>query len=1061
MVANAMGTRGEAGPPHPRTIGWIGTTALAMGGSNQSLFLIGALFLSQGSAAVPLLIVGLLLSWAAAFGWTELILMFPNRVGGIAATCSEAFRPYSPVLANLTGVCYWWGWVPTCGLTAILSATAIAEWYLPNVPIPLLAIILVVLFTVVNLCGVRWVTRLAIPIATASALLAFLSGLVPIVTGHVNWQQAMSFHLVTPFSGYFGALTSAMAGLYLVGFAAPAFEAAACHVGETVDPARNVPRAMFASGLIATLFFIVLPVVWLGALGSTPLEGNLSQALGPTFAPLFGNLAHSAAIWFIMFNMFHGTLQPLAGAARTLSQLAEDGLLPRLLALRSRTDTPWVATMLTAGMAIVLLLIGDPTWLLAAANLTYLISICLPSVAVWLLRRNAPKMTRLYRAPRGTIVLGLLASGVWGVSTLLGFEQFGLPTVIAGLAFAYSGSLLYAIRRWGDRLRAGLSISLRSLHVKLTGAMLLVLILDGTGYLIAVSRISEQQAPLIAALEDIFVAVALLTISVGLVLPGMIAHASEEVARAADRLVRGTLSDFSRAMQALEAGNLDEAHARIDITPVIVHTRDEIGTMAASFNTMQEQVAQAAGALDGAREGLRQARDELATSNAELAAMATMDSLTGLPNRILLLQRIGEALPLAELVGGGMALLMLDLDRFKEINDTFGHQLGDQLLQQVGVRLRQAVGPDATVARLGGDEFAVFLSIADEMSARQAASALGTALEEPFLVEEYPLQVEASIGAALYPAHGSDPLTLLRRADVAMYTAKRGHEGYALYDARHDQYSPHRLALLGDLRKAIATHELRLYYQPKAELGTGLVKGVEALMRWQHPTHGFIPPDQFIPLAEQTGLIGPLTHWALETAVQQCRHWLDGGITLGVAVNLSMWNLRDASLPDTIADLLTRYRVPPHLLGVEITESAVMVDVEHALQVLNRLFALGLRIAIDDYGTGYASLSYLKLLPAEELKIDRAFVQHVTTDLADQAIVRSTVNMAHSLGMQVVAEGVEDQAAWNLLETLGCDIAQGFYLSRPVPAQDLERWLGERKEAVAPWLDEGKEAVVP
>src|SRR6266568_561173 len=704
-----------------------------------------------------------------------------------------------------------------------------------------------------------------------------------------------------------------MAGLYLVGFAAPAFEAAACHVGETVDPARNVPRAMFASGLMATLFFIVLPVVWLGALGTTPLEGNLSQALGPTFAPLFGNLAHSAAIWFIMFNMFHGTLQPLAGAARTLSQLAEDGLLPRLLALRSRTDTPWVATMLTAGMAIVLLLIGDPTWLLAAANLTYLISICLPSVAVWLLRRNAPKRTRLYRAPRGTIVLGLLASGVWGVSTLLGFEQFGLPTVIAGLAFAYSGSFLYAIRRWGDRLQAGLSISLRSLHVKLTGAMLLVLILDGTGYLIAVSRISEQQAPLITALEDIFVAVALLTISVGLVLPGMIAHASEEVARAADRLVRGTLSDFSRAMQALEAGNLDEAHARIDISPVIVHTRDEIGTMAASFNTMQEQVAQAAGALDGAREGLRQARDELATSNAELAAMATMDSLTGLPNRSLLLQRIGEALLLTE---------------------------------QVGVRLRQAVGAAATVARLGGDEFAVFLTTADEVSARQAASALGTALEEPFLVEEYPLQVEASIGAALYPAHGSDPLTLLRRADVAMYTAKRGHEGYALYDARHDQYSPHRLALLGDLRKAIATHELRLYYQPKAELGTGLVKGVEALMRWQHPAHGFIPPDQFIPLAEQTGLIGPLTHWALETAVQQCRHWLDAGITLGVAVNLSMWNLRDASLPDTIADLLTRYRVPPHLLGVEITESAVMVDVEHTLQVLNRLFALGMGIAI-------------------------------------------------------------------------------------------------------------------
>jgi len=240
-------------PPHPRTIGWVGTTALAMGGSNQSLFLIGALIASQGSAAVPLLIVGLLLSLAAAPGWTELILMWPNRVGGIAATCAEAFRPYSQVLANLAGVCYWWGWVPTCGLTAILSATALHEWYLPGVPVPILASALVLLFTGVNLCGVRWVTRLALPIATVSASLAFLSGLAPLIAGHVNWHQATTVHLLTPFHGMFGQLTSAMAGLYLVGFAAPAFEAAACHVGETVDPGRNVPRAMFASAVMATV----------------------------------------------------------------------------------------------------------------------------------------------------------------------------------------------------------------------------------------------------------------------------------------------------------------------------------------------------------------------------------------------------------------------------------------------------------------------------------------------------------------------------------------------------------------------------------------------------------------------------------------------------------------------------------------------------------------------------------------------------------------------------------------------------------------------------------------
>jgi EAL domain-containing protein (putative c-di-GMP-specific phosphodiesterase class I) len=263
------------------------------------------------------------------------------------------------------------------------------------------------------------------------------------------------------------------------------------------------------------------------------------------------------------------------------------------------------------------------------------------------------------------------------------------------------------------------------------------------------------------------------------------------------------------------------------------------------------------------------------------------------------------------------------------------------------------------------------------------------------------------------------------------------------------------------LRKAIATQELRLYYQPKAGLETGLVKSVEALVRWQHPTHGFIPPDQFIPLAEQTGLIGPLTYWVVETALEQCRRWLDAGLDLGVAVNLSMWNLRGTSLPDNIAGLLAHYRVPPHLLCVELTESAVMTDAEHTLRVLDRLFALGVRIAIDDYGTGYASLSYLKHLPADELKIDRAFVQHLTTEGADRAIVRSTVNMAHTLGMSVVAEGVEDQATWDLLATFGCDTAQGYYLSRPVPAQDLERWLDARKEAAAPWLDETKEAVAP
>ena len=609
---------------HPRTVGWFGTTAVAMGGINQSLFLLGALFvgqgaiLGQGSAAIPLLTVGLLLSWAATPGWTELILMYPNRVGGIAATCAEAFRPYSPILANLTGVCYWWGWVPTCGLTALLSASAINQWYLPWFPVPLLASCIVLFFTVINLCGVKWVMRMAMPIAVASAGLAFLSAVIPIFSGSVDWRQAFTFHLTVPFHGWFGQVTSVMAGLYLIGFAAPAFEQATCHVGETIDPNKNVPRAIFASAGMASLYFIVLPVVWLGTLGPEPLGRELALELGPTFAPLLGGAAKGAAIWFMIFNMLHGTIAPLAGAARTLSQLAEDGLLPEFMAKRSRTDAPWVATLITAGMAIVFLLIGDPIWLIAAANLTYLIGIGMPNIAVWLLRRNEPEMTRPYRAPRGTIALGLLAAVAWALTTVLGFQQFGLPTVLAGIAFAYSGAALYAWRKMSDRRKEGLPMIGRTLHLKLTGTMLFVLVLDAAGYLIAVTHVAGKEPGLIVALEDIFVVVALLTISVGLILPGTIAQSAIEVSKAAEHLVKGTLADFTRAMRALAAGDLEAAKADFAFAPVIVHSRDEIGDMALSFNRLQEEIGRAAGGLAGARAGLSEARGALTETNERL-----------------------------------------------------------------------------------------------------------------------------------------------------------------------------------------------------------------------------------------------------------------------------------------------------------------------------------------------------------------------------------------------------------------------------------------------------------
>ncbi|MEA3207357.1 MAG: hypothetical protein QOE70_414, partial [Chthoniobacter sp.] len=613
-------------PPltHPRTIGWFGTTAVAMGGINQSLFILAALFVGQGaipgqgSAAVLLLIAGVLLAWAAAPGWTELVLMFPNRVGGIAATCTEAFRPYSPVLANLAGVCYWWGWAPACAVGAILSAGAIHEWYLPWVPVSLLGTSFILFFTAINLCGVKWVMRLAMPIAVASAGLALVSATIPVFSGSVDWHQAFTFKLTVPFPGWFGGVTSVMAGLYLVGFLAPAFEQAASHVGETINPNRNVPRAMLASAALAGLYFIVLPIIWLGTLGPESLAKDLALVLGPTFAPLVGGAAKATAVWFMVLNMFHAVIAPLAGASRTLAQLAEDGLLPELIARRSRTDAPWVATLLTAGLAIACLLAGVPLWLIAAANFTYLIGIVLASVAVWLLRRDQPDLPRPYRAPRGTIVLGLGAAGVWTLTTLLGFQQFGLPTVLTGIAFAYSGAALYAWRKFADRRKAGLPGIARTLHLKLTGAMLLVLMLDGAGYFIAVHHVPAHDTALLAILADIFVVVALLTIGVGLILPGMIAHSAVEVAKAADKLVRGTLADFTRAMQALAAGDLDAAKAHFDLAPIVVHSRDEVGDMALSFNRLQEEIGRAAAGLEGARIGLSTARGALTDTNVEL-----------------------------------------------------------------------------------------------------------------------------------------------------------------------------------------------------------------------------------------------------------------------------------------------------------------------------------------------------------------------------------------------------------------------------------------------------------
>jgi len=423
--------------------------------------------------------------------------------------------------------------------------------------------------------------------------------------------------------------------------------------------------------------------------------------------------------------------------------------------------------------------------------------------------------------------------------------------------------------------------------------------------------------------------------------------------------------------------------------------------------------------------------------------MAYYDTLTNLPNRNMLYDRLLNAIRTDSGEGKSMALLLMDLDRFKEINDTLGHHRGDLLLQQVGSRLRRVLWAPDIVARLGGDEFAILLPrLAAAADVNVVVQKILKALEAPFPIEGLPIAVEASIGIALYPDHGGNPDSLLQRADVAMYAAKKSG-GYVIYDAKHDQHSPRRLALLGELRHAIDRDQLLLHYQPEIDFTTRRVRGVEALARWQHPEHGFIPPDQFIPSAEQTGLIKPLTRWVLDVALRQCEAWRRAGIRLDMAVNLSARNLHDPQLPDQVAELLKTYGVAPTVLKLEITESAIMADAGRAMDILTRLRDIGVRLSIDDFGTGYSSLGYLDRLPVDEVKIDRSFTMDLLGNGNGAMIVPCTIDLGHRLGLRVVAEGVEDQEVWDRLAALGCDAAQGYHMSRPLPAEALAHWLRE------------------
>jgi diguanylate cyclase (GGDEF)-like protein len=434
-----------------------------------------------------------------------------------------------------------------------------------------------------------------------------------------------------------------------------------------------------------------------------------------------------------------------------------------------------------------------------------------------------------------------------------------------------------------------------------------------------------------------------------------------------------------------------------------------------------------------------------------LHRVATTDELTGLANRERFRARLDERIASAKASDESFGVMLCDLDRFKEINDTLGHHFGDELLRDLGPRLAEAIGPEGLVARLGGDEFAVLpgenTADADELEA--IARRLTACVQQPVGVDEMLLEVGVSIGIARFPRDGEDPHSLLRSADVAMYAAKEAHAGCKVYAAALDRHSVRKLNVLSDFRRALDSDEIVVFYQPIMHMDGSRTHGAEALVRWEHPELGLLPPSDFMPIVEQTGLIGPLTRHVLERAVAQCAAWRQAGQALTVSVNLSVRNLLDPELAGLISNLLTTYRLTASALDLEITESMLMSDPDRSLVTLTRLSQLGVGLSVDDYGTGYSSLANIRRLPIDELKIDRSFVSPMLSDESDLIIVRSTINLGHDLGLTVVAEGVEDEATLHRLEGLGCDLAQGYHFSKPLPADAFNKWIGLRTGAPA------------
>ena len=509
---------------------------------------------------------------------------------------------------------------------------------------------------------------------------------------------------------------------------------------------------------------------------------------------------------------------------------------------------------------------------------------------------------------------------------------------------------------------------------------------------------------------------------------------------------------LTRGLNALQQGTKQIAEGDLGYR-INVHGKDELAQTAVAFNDMSAKLKH----LDDERakkeveiRQLNQALEQrvidrtmqLQDVNKQLEHQAMHDALTKLPNRALFHDRLRNTLSSAQRSQELFALVGVDLDLFKEINDTLGHHAGDLVLQHVANVSNKILRDSDTVARMGGDEFAILLpKVTDMERAVHVAQRLLAAIKEPLQIDEHLVEVGASLGVAMFPQHGQDELALITHSDAAMYEAKRQKLGVVVYQPEMGEGKSEAVALKGELRRAINEGEMVLHFQPKIDISSNSVSGVEALVRWQHPRLGLLYPDTFIGLAEMSGQIKPLTQEVLRLAMKQIQEWSSRGFAFPIAVNISAVNLQDKGFPESIAAMITEYEVPSHLLELEVTETAIMNDPIIAIENIRKLSRIGIQMSIDDFGTGYSSMAYIQKLLVAKIKIDKSFVIDMGASEQDEVIVRSTIDLAHNLGLKAVAEGVENQAAWDKLRELGCDSAQGYFMSKPLPAEKFMEWV--------------------